>query len=274
MKDLKIGIIGGNGRMGAYFKPIFKPYAKELLISDVNTPLSNKELVEKAQVILIAVPINSFKEIVESLLPHFHKEQLLIDFTSLKQIPCSVMLKSKASVIGTHPLFGPSVKSMQGQTVALCPVRPGNWLEWLSAIFKKEGATVVETTPDTHDKMMAVVQSLVHFTSLIFADCVRKVGNPKEAFHFATPVFRMQTYIAGRILSQSSALYADIQMENPFFPEQLKSFGESFETLKDIVLEKDKNAFWQFFQACETNFSDIKKESCQITDAFIKQMPK
>src|SRR5207249_3835503 len=102
-----------------------------------------------------------------------------------------------------------------------------------------------------------------HFTSLIFANCI---PNPSQALPFATPVFQMQTYIAGRVLSQSPELYRDIQMENPYFAELLKKFEDSFADLKEIVLKKDKDAFKRFFETCSDHFDSLKKESCQITD--------
>ena len=46
---------------------------------------------------------------------------LLMDVTSIKEAPVKAMLEStKASVVGTHPMFGPSVHSLQGQRVVLC----------------------------------------------------------------------------------------------------------------------------------------------------------
>ncbi|CAD7777149.1 hypothetical protein BLFGPEAP_01615 [Candidatus Methanoperedenaceae archaeon GB50] len=52
-----IGIIGGTGRMGQWFEAFFEKRGYEVLISSRRTPLSNKELVQKSDVVIISVPI-------------------------------------------------------------------------------------------------------------------------------------------------------------------------------------------------------------------------
>ena len=46
------------------------------------------------------------------------------------------MAHSRASVAGTHPLFGPSVHSLQGQRVILCRGRGEGWEVWLRDMFR------------------------------------------------------------------------------------------------------------------------------------------
>lgn len=266
-----IGIIGGKGKMGRLFEPIFSRYAKKVLLSDES---SNEEVAKAADVLIFTVPIANTIEVIESLVPVIRKEQLLLDFTSIKEKPCEAMLKSSASVIGMHPMFGPSVTSLEGQTVVLCPVRPGEWLEWIVDLLRKEQASVIQATPDRHDRMMAIVQCLVHFTSIVFSKTMKEEGiNPKELFEYASPVYRMQLYIAGRIAKQSAELYRDIQFQNPAFEKTLENMSESFETMKRTVLKHDEDTFEATFKEIQDFLGpEVLAEGQAMTDAFIKLM--
>jgi prephenate dehydrogenase len=266
-----IGIIGGKGKMGRLFEPIFKRYAKKVLLSDQT---SNEKVVKESNVLVFTVPIASTIEVIKSLLPLIHKDQLLLDFTSIKEKPCDAMLKSSASVIGMHPMFGPSVQTLEGQTVVLCPVRPGEWLDWIVDLLRKEQATVIQTTPEKHDRMMAVVQCLVHFTSLLFSKTMKEEGiNPEELFQYASPVYRMQLYIAGRIANQSAELYRDIQFQNPAFEKTLENMANSFETMKSTVLKQDSDKFEKTFKEIQDFLGpEILDEGQTMTDMFIKLM--
>lgn len=255
--------------MGRLFEPIFKRYAKKVLLSDET---SNEKVVKESDVLVFTVPIASTIEVIESLLPLIRKDQLLLDFTSIKEKPCEAMLKSSASVIGMHPMFGPSVQTLEGQTVVLCPVRPGKWLDWIVDLLRKEKATVIQTTPEKHDRMMAVVQCLVHFTSLLFSKTMKEEGiNPEELFQYASPVYRMQLYIAGRIANQSAELYRDIQFQNPAFEKTLENMTESFETMKSTILKHDGDKFEETFKEIQDFLGpEILDEGQTMTDMFIK----
>ncbi|CCB89074.1 prephenate dehydrogenase/arogenate dehydrogenase family protein [Simkania negevensis] len=266
-----IGIIGGKGKMGRLFEPIFKRYAKKVLLSDMT---SNEKIAKESDVLVFTVPIASTIEVIESLLPLIRKDQLLLDFTSIKEKPCEAMLKSSASVIGMHPMFGPSVQTLEGQTVVLCPVRPDEWLDWIVDLLRKEKATVIQTTPEKHDRMMAVVQCLVHFTSLLFSKTMKEEGiNPEELFQYASPVYRMQLYIAGRIANQSAELYRDIQFQNPAFEKTLENMTESFETMKSTILKHDGDKFEETFKEIQDFLGpEILDEGQTMTNMFIKLM--
>jgi prephenate dehydrogenase len=266
---VKLGIIGGEGKMGRLFTPIFKRHVDEVI-----TSLDPIETAKSCDIIVFSVPIEVTEKVIEELLPHIEKRHLLMDFTSLKEGPCRTMMRSKGAVIGLHPLFGPSVSSIKGQTVVLCPVRPRKWLSWVSGLIKAEGAKGVEIGPKPHDEMMALVQSLVHFCSLLFTETLRCKGvDPKELLKMATPVYKMQLHIAGRILNQSPELYKAIQFENPYFTSLLKSFEEIFKNLREIVEKKDAKGFETFFQTCQ---SFLGKESLnkgqKMTNCFIETM--
>jgi len=52
---------------------------------------TNAEAVERADVILISVPIANFEEVVEQIHPYIHPEQVVIDIASFKVFPVEIM---------------------------------------------------------------------------------------------------------------------------------------------------------------------------------------
>lgn len=253
-----IGIIGGKGRMGNWFDNFFKKIGLEVLISDINTKLSNVDLAKKADIVMVAVPIRKTIEVIEEIRSFVRKDALLCDITSLKIKPIKAMKKSKSGALGMHPLFGPLVSGLEGQTIVFCRVRNNKWTDFLSDIFLKNKAKIVEIPAKEHDKQMAIVQALTHFSNISLA---RTLYYEKTAFNpsFLTPVFRLQSLILGRILGQSPELYADIEMENPYFPKILADFKKEIQGLSQDITTKNFK-----------NFTKKFKETSQYLDGFRK----
>ena len=251
MKKLKmnnkkpvIGIIGGNGKMGVWFKNFFLKEKLEVIISDLNTKLSNKELVEKADIIIISVPINKVSEVVKEIKNNIKKDALLSDFTSLKTGPINEMKKVKSGVLGMHPLFGPLCSNIKGQTIVFCRVKDNPWVAFLKNIFQKNGVKIIELSPKKHDEQVAFLQALLHFTNISFSYFLY-LKKFKSIPDFITPLFKLQSLVFGRILAQNPELYANIEIENPYFKkiseEYVRELFEFQKEIKDKKYEKSRN---------------------------------
>ncbi|MBP9842347.1 MAG: prephenate dehydrogenase/arogenate dehydrogenase family protein [Simkaniaceae bacterium] len=226
---------------------------QKFLPCPIETASNDKEtldLIPRVDVLMIGVPIQDTLEILEKIAPLMREDQLLLDITSLKMAPCAAMLKAKCSVIGMHPLFGPSIDTLQGKHLAFCPVRPGPWKEIVLSWF--QGAEIIETTPEHHDEMMAMTQALVHFINMAFITLLKEKMPLKELSPFATPTYDMQLNLARRILSGSPALYASIQRENSFFPAILDHLEQVIADLKKLVLQPDSTEFHKKFEELST----------------------
>jgi prephenate dehydrogenase len=271
---MKAGIIGGTGKMGRLFTPVFERAGYEVLVSGRSTLLTNADLAEQCDLVIVSVPIHDTVRVIEEIGPVLRKDQLLCDFTSLKILPVAAMLKSKARVIGLHPLFGPTVQSLRHQTIIICPVRAEEKIvQSLLSLFYSEGARCTLATPEQHDRMMAVVQGLTHFVTLCMADSVRRLGIDIETTRaFTSPVYQIELSLVGRLLSQDPSLYADILQQNPFVPEVLSICTSSAEDLRRIVDTKDPALFKEFFTSNSRNLGAWCDEGMQMTDDLIKYM--
>ena len=273
-RERKAGIIGGTGKMGRLFAGVFERAGYEVLVSGRSTKLPATDLAEQCGIVIVSVPIRDTVRVIEEIAPVLTKNQLLCDLTSLKVAPVAAMLRTKAQVIGLHPMFGPTVGSLAGQTIIACPARcTRKTRDALLAIFRAEGATCTLATPEAHDRMMAVVQGLTHFVTLCMAESIRRMGlNINETRAFMSPVYQIELALMGRLLAQDPDLYADILQTNPFVPEVLAACRASAANLAGIVMAQDPNQFRAFFKNNSWHFGEYCREGQEMTDALIDCM--
>ena len=187
---------------------------------------------------VISVPINETVDVIRRLGPLVREDALLMDLTSLKSEPLKAMLEAtNASVVATHPLFGPSVHSLQGQRVVVCPGRGDVWLEWVKQTYRSRGLVVVESSAEHHDRVMSIVQVLVHFSTEVMGKTLSRLAVPlEETMEFMSPVYLLELIMTGRHFAQSPELYASIQMANPATPEVTAAFVEAAGEMQKIAV--------------------------------------
>jgi prephenate dehydrogenase len=271
---VKVGIIGGTGRMGGFFAPVFERHGHEVMVSGRTTTVTGRDLARSCDLVIVSVPIRDTVRVIGEVAPLMGGDQVLADFTSVKEGPVQAMLASRSHVLGMHPMFGPSVPSLRDQTVIITPARcDARRVQWILDLLKEEGATVTTTTPEEHDRMMAVVQGLIHFVTLMVAETVRRTGiDPLSTLPFTSPVYRMEMGLVGRLLSQDPSLYADILIENRHVGDVIMAGSEAWSRLAACVHEKDSAGFEEMFRADTAYFGRYCEEGRNLTDNIIRWM--
>jgi prephenate dehydrogenase len=271
---MQVGIIGGTGQMGIFFSRVFREAGHQVLVSGRKTPLTNRDLAVQSDILIISVPIHSTIPVINEIIQLLRENQIICDITSLKTGSVRAMLQGKAEVLGLHPMFGPTAQSLKGQTIIATPARCSRAnQEMILSIFTGQGARVTVTTPEYHDRMMAVIQGLTHFKALVMADTIRRLGiTPEETEPFMSPVYRIETSVAGRILAQDPMLYADILCENPEVAGVLKLCCHAAESLAEIIRSGDTDEFSRMFITDRKWFGDFCTRSLEETDRLISTM--
>jgi len=276
MEKYTIGIIGGTGQMGQWFKKFFEKEGHKVLIAGRTTQLTPEECAPKCDVVIISVPIESTIKTIIKIGPLVREDALLMDLTSVKKIPVKAMIKySKAAVIGAHPVFGPSVSSLKNQIVVLCPVRPKKWLGWLKNILEKNSAAVKITSPEKHDKMMSIIQGVTHFSTICLAHALKQLGiSVEESLSYASPIYKLRMDMVGRIFNQDPELYADIEMLNTENKTAIEEYMKATRKLQGIIKRKDRGEFIKFFKEGADFLGDFKKEATIYSDYIIEHLVK
>jgi len=273
-KNPIIGIVGGKGKMGNWFRNLFEKERLKVIISDKKTRLSNAELAKKADIIIVSVPIDVTVKVIKEIRDKVRKDALFCDITSLKEAPVKAMKKAKSGVLGMHPLFGPLAEDTKGQIIVFCPVKKNKWTDFLRKIFQKNGAKIIEISPKEHDLQMAYLQSLLHFSNISLAHFLYK-QNFKPKSSFLTPPFRLQSLVLGRILGQNPKLYAEISMKNPYFKKILKKYLQEIVLVSKNISEGNYKEFQKKFRESAAYLSDFIKiaqeKSAQILKTIEKQ---
>jgi prephenate dehydrogenase len=223
--------------MGQWLRRFFENHGLPVLVADLNTPLTSREVAQEADVVILCVPIPEVAKVAREVAPHLKPEAALMDITSVKQSPMAAMLAAfPGEVVGTHPLFGPGEESINGRTVVLCPGRGERWFQWLREFFIQAGAKVKVTTATEHDRRMAVVQGLAHFVLIALGNAIRELGVPLEDLDdFATPTFTTLHNLTRRLASQDARLYACIQLQNPANRKALRALEDSVADILNFI---------------------------------------
>lgn len=271
-----VSIIGGKGKLGKKFKKSFEEKGLKVFVSDLDAKLSNMDVASKGDIVIVTVPINVTEKVLREVTPHVREGALLTDFTSVKMLPMEVMKNtsksSKVEVAGGHPLFGPTTP-FKNQSIILCKGVVGPRYVWYKKFLTSLGLHVLEMTPEEHDRHMAVIQCLTHFSNLSLGSALTKLRyNLEEGEKIATPIYKLRLYGVGRILAQDPVLYADIQNYNPFAKEMSEVYLQAVEELHDTVRKRDTNAFKTIFVKSQTYFGALKEKSLTITDKLINTM--
>ncbi|MDO8564048.1 MAG: prephenate dehydrogenase/arogenate dehydrogenase family protein [Nanoarchaeota archaeon] len=273
-KPKTISIIGGRGKMGSLFAKAFRKQGYKVLISGRNTALTNIEAAKQGDVVIICVPIRATINIIKEIGPFVRPDALISDFTSVKVYPCKAMEHySKAEVIGSHPLFGPSA-GLKNQNMILCPIRGNNYLDWYKKTLKKMDLKVDILTPEEHDKQMALVQALNHLSNLIFGQTLKRLNIKDISSKHTTPAYLLRLFTLGRLFAQDKELYSDIMAHNPYTKTVMSALTKSTFDLNKIIQKSDKDSFEDFFQNTKMIFEPIIESSSNITGEFIKLLNK
>lgn len=273
-KPQTVAIIGGCGQMGRCLATLFGDLGHIVMIVDVDTELTVEKAAAVADVVIVSVPIDTTVELIQRIGPLVREQALLMDVTSIKVAPLKAMLEScRGSVIGTHPLFDPSVHSLQGQRVVLCRGRGDDWFDWLQQMLCARGLVLMESTPDQHDHAMSIVQVLVHFATQVMGHTLTQLDvDLEETLQFTSPVYLMELLMTARHFAQSSDLYASIEMSNAATPAVMEAFVKAAQHVQRIVGDKNHDAFERLFAEVGEFFGPFRDQAMEQSSFLIDRL--
>ncbi|MGZ8379354.1 MAG: bifunctional chorismate mutase/prephenate dehydrogenase [Gemmatirosa sp.] len=269
-----VAVIGGHGRIGRVMTRLFGDLGHRVVVSDLDTELAAAEAAAAADVVVVAVPIEVTEPVIAAVGPHVRDDALLMDVTSVKRAPVDAMLAAtRASVVGTHPMFGASVHSLQGQRVVLCRARGDAWADWVARAFAARGLVVTETTPEHHDRVMAVVQVLTHFQTQVLGLTLARAGMPlDETLRFTSPAYLLELYVTACHFAQSPALYGPLEMRNPQLGAVTDAFRAAAGELADVLRAGDQAAFEALFAEVRAFFGPFTETALEQSSHLIDRL--
>lgn len=224
------------------------------------TSHSEEDLLTRADVLLFSAPIRHTPALIEHYIAQSAGREagkLWLDITSVKVAPVAAMLHSKAEVVGLHPMTAPPKSpTLRGRVMVVCEARMARWKPWLSALLAALEAECVAATAERHDRVMALVQAMVHASHLAQAGVLREqalqAGTLASLLTFRSAAFELDAAIAARILSLNPAIYEDIQFGNPHARDITRGLAAQLSRMAELVEAGDdaaRDAFRQEFLA-------------------------
>lgn len=273
---MKIAVIGGTRGLGKWIASFLIEKGFSIVITGRNTitgEMVSKKLgvgytpdniaaASDADVVIISLPIDATSQNIKEIAPEMKEGSLLMDVTSVKEEPSMLMHKYAAKgveVIPCHPMFGPRIRSLDGQVVVLTPTDTGQWYEKVLKFLEAENARVIVTTPEVHDRMMSIVQGLTHFAYVSIAATIERLGvDVKESRKFASPIYNLMLDTISRITAQNPYLVYSIQTNNSYIQETHDTFLETFSELKDMISNENQKEFVSAMSSAAKHLDDLE----------------
>lgn len=271
-----VGVVGGTAGMGRFVAEQLTVAGFKVAVVGLETEETPEALAARVDLLVLAVPIALTAEMAARVGPHVRAGACLADVTSLKSEPLAAMLaatREEVEVVGTHPMFGPSSGSFDRQKVVLCEGRGTAWKERLAALFAALGAEVVHATAAEHDRHMAIIQVLVHEKTMVMGSVLERLGaDLRRSLDFASPIYRAELSMIGRMFSQSADLYAGIVTQNPEGARVLAAFRAESERLSRLAEDGDREAIAERFAHVARYLREFAEWARRQSDAILADL--
>ena len=181
--------------------------------------------VRKADLVIMATPVEIISSTVKRLLPCFKKGAIITDAGSVKKPVVEeiekIISKRRLSFVGGHPMAGSEQKGIESASPilfreAVCVLTPSSRtspraLKTIKNLWVKMGARVIKMSPARHDEIVAFTSHLPHILAYALVEVVDQAakGDPNVSLMIAGS-FRDMT----RIASSDPWLWSGICLEN------------------------------------------------------------
>lgn len=228
-----VGLIGGSMAIGLRELGIAKKLigvglsasslskALELNIIDEAFPL--EEAVLEADIIYIAIPVDSTIDVVARVLNLITDKQIVIDAGSTKFALCQAIKDHpmRKQFVASHPMWGTEFSGPEaamsgafaGRACVICEKDKSSEsaLNTVEKLYKDLGMHIIYMDAENHDIHAAYISHISHITSFALANTVLEKEKEEDAiFEMAGGGFESTV----RLAKSSSAMWAPIFMQN------------------------------------------------------------
>lgn len=210
---------------------------KEADVAAAGGRMVGLEAVCRQKIVILCVPISAMQATLRQIAPLLAAGTTVVDVCSVKIYPTQWMdalLPENVEILATHPMFGPdsAVASLQGHKIVLCPQRidPQRYLK-IKAWLVGRGLWVIETSPDQHDRQIAVSLAMTHFIGRALAEFG---AFPMD---IDTEGYKRLLHILEVVNNDTWQLFEDMNRFNPYARSKRTAFLQAMEKI-NAHLEK------------------------------------
>ena len=286
---MKIAIIGA-GKMGVWFAKFFKSKGYSVVVADrkkeklaelkkelkVEMTADFKKAVQDADQVLICVSINAFEEVVKAISPALHEGQFVMDICSIKEAPVKTMHQyiKGATVLGTHPVFGPGSNGVKHKAYILTPTnaKEQEFAEKFKKWLEQEEAHVFIMSPKRHDELMSVVLGLPHFLGLVACETLLEQKDLPETKKVAGTTYRMLFTLAEATALETPDLYASLQTNLPELGKIEDLFMAKAQEWLNLIKKKDAKAIVDRMERLKAKLLEVDSDFAKSYEVMYKML--
>lgn len=217
-------------------------------------------IIKDADLLILATPVNTIISLAPKISKVVNKNCVVMDVGSSKEEIVSNLSRVFSNFIGAHPLAGSEKRGIAFASRnlfdgSLCIITPDkktkkSALLKIKRLWSGVGAKTIETTPSTHDKIMAFVSHLPHAVSFALMNSI-----PKVFLRFAASGLKDTT----RISASEPELWADIFMSNDKNVLcALRSLEVHLKQIKFSIKTKNRHALVKILGKAKTKRNELK----------------
>jgi chorismate mutase / prephenate dehydrogenase len=271
-----VGVIGGTEGMGAFIARVLESAGFEVETMGLDGGRTAEAVAAAHELVILAVPIAATPEMARRIGPRVRPGSCLMDITSLKQQPLKAMLEATAEeveVVGTHPMFGPHGVDFDRQKVILCRGRGTAWFERIKKMYESFGAETIEATAEEHDAQMALIQVLIHEKTMVLGSTLERLkADLSRSLQFASPIYRTELAMIGRMFSQRAELYADILTANEEAHRASHLFEQEAGHFARAIAMSDRESVLVRFRQVAAYMKDFASWAKTQSDAILDEL--
>jgi chorismate mutase/prephenate dehydrogenase len=246
-------VIGGCGKMGAWFSEFLASQGFAVAIADPSGSLPGFDRVDDWQkdpldfdLIVIATPLSVTAGLLSALARRAPRG-LIFDLGSLKtplRTGLTALVEAGCRVTSLHPMFGPDTELLSGRHVIFIDLGNADALKEAQDLFAPTMAERVVMGLDEHDRLIAYVLGLSHALNIAFFTALADSGEAAlRLAKLSSTTFDAQLDVASRVAAESPELYFEIQSLNDYGAESLRSLQQAVERVLCAVATKNSVEF-------------------------------
>ena len=234
------GVIG-SGEFGRVVAEHLAPNGSDVLVFDnnqeaqqpKNTTRVDFSSIAKADIVVVAVPFDSYSSLIPELAEASSASSLIVDVCSVKVRPTEVFeahgLLARENTLMTHPLFGPqSLGADTGKNVVVTK-QSGVLADDLLEAWSDKGINRIDMTAEEHDREMAQV----HVLPFIIGRGLLTMGITESSL--GTNHFDKLLKLVDVEQHHSPELFRTIQRHNPFASDARTNLITTLCTLHTLI---------------------------------------
>lgn len=223
--------------------------AKALQLNLVDECLALEQALSKADLIILAMPVNAIVNLLPTILNKLHQRQVLTDMGSTKK-PMIEAIKNhpnKNRYVPSHPMAGTeksgptaAIRNLFANRVAIIcdkEIVDKDALRTVEKMYKSLFMKLVYMESSNHDMHAAYVSHISHISSFLLANTVlAKEKSEANIFNLASGGFESTV----RLAKSSPKMWADIFTQNADnLVEVLSTYIDLLNDFKDKLEEND-----------------------------------